>query len=153
MKSLEIDEKINRMVWCPRVGRSISLLTTNGMQLILCHLIEYFQLIRSLRLDKTVKLYRLNERRIHKIGDMNGVSNSLTSLKIPTLATYDTVVYSSCRREFANAHAYHVNAISLNSDKETFISADDLRINLWHLEVPDQSFSTFFGRHRREFPF
>jgi hypothetical protein len=27
------------------------------------------------------------------------------------------------------------------SDYETYISADDLRINLWNLEVSDQSFS------------
>lgn len=27
------------------------------------------------------------------------------------------------------------------SDGETFVSADDLRINLWHLEVTDQCFN------------
>jgi serine/threonine-protein phosphatase 2A regulatory subunit B len=45
------------------------------------------------------------------------------------------------RRIFANAHAYHINSISLNTDGETFISADDLRINLWNLQISDQSFS------------
>lgn len=47
------------------------------------------------------------------------------------------------RRFFANAHAYHINAVSVNSDQETFLSADDLRINLWHLDVTNQSFSMF----------
>ncbi len=46
------------------------------------------------------------------------------------------------RKIFANAHAYHINSISLNTDGETYISADDLRINLWNLETSDQSFST-----------
>ena len=46
-----------------------------------------------------------------------------------------------CRRAYANAHTYHVNSIALSSDRETFISADDLRINLWHLEVSDRAFN------------
>ena len=29
----------------------------------------------------------------------------------------------------------------LRSDGETFVSADDLRINLWHLEVTSQCFN------------
>ncbi|KAL9547844.1 Protein phosphatase PP2A regulatory subunit B [Mucor bainieri] len=39
------------------------------------------------------------------------------------------------------AHAYHINSISINSDSETYISADDLRINLWNLDISDQSFN------------
>jgi hypothetical protein len=42
---------------------------------------------------------------------------------------------------YANAHTYHINSISVNSDQQTFLSADDLRINLWNLEVTDQSFN------------
>ena len=36
------------------------------------------------------------------------------------------------RRVYGNAHAYHINSISLNSDGETYLSADDLRINVWY---------------------
>ena len=42
---------------------------------------------------------------------------------------------------FANAHTYHINSVSVNSDQETFLSADDLRVNLWHLDVPGASFN------------
>ena len=42
---------------------------------------------------------------------------------------------------YANAHAYHINSISMSSDQETFMSADDLRINLWHLDVTDCAFN------------
>jgi len=42
---------------------------------------------------------------------------------------------------YSNAHTYHINSISLNTDGETYISADDLRINLWNLEIADQSFN------------
>lgn len=45
------------------------------------------------------------------------------------------------RRVFANGHTYHVNSISVNSDGETYLSADDLRINMWHLGITDRSFS------------
>lgn len=53
----------------------------------------------------------------------------------------ENVVAASTRRVFANAHAYHINSISLNSDCETYISSDDLRINLWNLSISDQSFN------------
>ena len=53
----------------------------------------------------------------------------------------ELMVEATPKRVFANAHTYHINSISLNSDQETFLSADDLRINLWHTEVTDQSFS------------
>ena len=42
---------------------------------------------------------------------------------------------------FSNAHTYHINAISISSDQETFISSDDLRVNLWHLDHTNQSFN------------
>lgn len=69
---------------------------------------------------------------------------SFTSLKVNNLF-YDILfllqVEASPRRIFANAHTYHINSISVNSDQETYLSADDLRINLWHLEITDQSFN------------
>ena len=62
-------------------------------------------------------------------------------LVIPRLSTIETVVACQPRRTFANAHAYHINSISVNSDGETFLSADDLRINLWNLSVSGQTFN------------
>ena len=56
----------------------------------------------------------------------------------------ELMVEATPKRVFGNAHTYHINSISLNSDQETFLSADDLRINLWHTEVTDQSFSKSF---------
>jgi serine/threonine-protein phosphatase 2A regulatory subunit B len=55
----------------------------------------------------------------------------------------ELMVEATPKRVFGNAHTYHINSISLNSDQETFLSADDLRINLWHTEVTDQSFSKY----------
>lgn len=63
---------------------------------------------------------------------------------MPTIKPMELMVEASPRRIFANAHTYHINSISVNSDQETYLSADDLRINLWHLEITDQSFSILF---------
>jgi len=65
----------------------------------------------------------------------------INSLKVPQLTVKDTVVTATPRRVYSNAHAYHINSISLNSDGETYLSADDLRINLWNLGISDKSFN------------
>jgi len=53
----------------------------------------------------------------------------------------DNIIAAVPRKVYANAHAYHIHSISVNSDQETYISADDLRVNLWNLNISDQSFS------------
>lgn len=60
---------------------------------------------------------------------------------MPKVTPQERIYAHTARRTFANAHTYHINSISVNSDGETFISADDLRINLWNLEITDQSFN------------
>lgn len=66
--------------------------------------------------------------------------------QVPVIKPMELMVEASPRRIFANAHTYHINSISVNSDQETYLSADDLRINLWHLEITDQSFSILIIR-------
>uniref|UniRef100_A0A0E0E2W9 Serine/threonine-protein phosphatase 2A 55 kDa regulatory subunit B n=1 Tax=Oryza meridionalis TaxID=40149 RepID=A0A0E0E2W9_9ORYZ len=94
LKSLEIEEKINKIRWCQTANNSLSLLSTN---------------------DKTIKYWKV--------------------------ASQDVNLVARCRRVYAHAHDYHINSISTNSDGETYISADDLRINLWNLEINNQSFN------------
>jgi len=74
-------------------------------------------------------------------------------LQLPKLVPQERVFAHVPKRVYANAHAYHINSISVNSDGETFISADDLRINLWNLGISDQSFSIFFLFNFSSFPF
>lgn len=64
-------------------------------------------------------------------------------LRLPRMTYHDTIVAAVPRKVYANAHAYHINSVSVNSDGETYMSADDLRINLWNLNISDQSFSAF----------
>ncbi|RXN28748.1 serine threonine- phosphatase 2A 55 kDa regulatory subunit B beta isoform [Labeo rohita] len=64
-----------------------------------------------------------------------------TDDKVPVLRPMDLMVEATPRRIFSNAHTYHINSISVNSDYETYMSTDDLRINLWNLEITNRSFS------------
>ncbi|CAN0877993.1 Serine/threonine protein phosphatase 2A 55 kDa regulatory subunit B beta isoform [Linum grandiflorum] len=73
--------------------------------------------------------------------DFNIPAGGFPSLRLPVVTSAETSLVARCRRVYAHAHDYHINSISSNSDGETFISADDLRINLWNLEISNQSFN------------
>ncbi|KAK1313301.1 Serine/threonine protein phosphatase 2A 55 kDa regulatory subunit B beta isoform [Acorus calamus] len=163
LKSLEIEEKINKIQWCETANGALFLLSTN---------------------DKTIKYWKVQEKKVKKICEMNmdpscsvgngsipGPSTSpgskmnlanggcserpynylsndfsfppggFPSLHLPVVTSQETSLVARCRRIYAHAHDYHINSISVNSDGETFISADDLRINLWNLEISNQSFN------------
>ncbi|XP_042020795.1 serine/threonine protein phosphatase 2A 55 kDa regulatory subunit B beta isoform-like [Salvia splendens] len=163
LKSLEIEEKINKIRWCQAANGALFLLSTN---------------------DKTIKFWKVQEKKVKKLSDMNAdtfksagnssvasssissglkqglangnstdrsnnsLSNALTfpsggipSLRLPVVTSGETNLVARCRRVYAHAHDYHINSISNNSDGETFISADDLRVNLWNLEISNQSFN------------
>ncbi|KAK9112963.1 hypothetical protein Scep_020482 [Stephania cephalantha] len=143
LKSLEIEEKINKVRWCQTANDALSLLSTN---------------------DKTIKYWKVQEKKVKKICEMNldtsasarngkmaGQTGAMfdfvfppggfPALHLPVIVSHDTNLVPRCRRMYAHAHDYHINSISNNSDGETFISADDLRINLWNLEISNQSFN------------
>ncbi|XP_056650884.1 serine/threonine-protein phosphatase 2A 55 kDa regulatory subunit B delta isoform isoform X2 [Monodelphis domestica] len=127
LKSLEIEEKINKIRWLPQQNAAHFLLSTN---------------------DKTIKLWKISERdkraEGYNLKDEDGRLRNpfrITALRVPILKPTELMVEASPRRVFANAHTYHINSISVNSDHETYLSADDLRINLWHLEITNRSFN------------
>eukprot|EP01065_Artemidia_motanka_P008500 TRINITY_DN14287_c0_g1_i1.p1 TRINITY_DN14287_c0_g1~~TRINITY_DN14287_c0_g1_i1.p1 ORF type:complete len:481 (+),score=153.39 TRINITY_DN14287_c0_g1_i1:72-1514(+) len=128
LKSIEIEEKINKIRWVPRRSCCHLLLTTN---------------------DKTAKLW--------KVGPTTAAAFAVTSSHLrraqqqqasgkkrpaPTAPNLDPFggevpaqqLIASCRRVYGGVHQYNINALSLCSDGESFLSADDLRMELWHLE-------------------
>lgn len=120
LKSLEIEEKINKIRWLKRKNPAHFLLSTN---------------------DKTIKLWKISERDKKIDGNFNirededgNCFNDVQSLSLPQIKTMDLVVESTPKRIYANAHTYHINSISVNSDQETYLSADDLRLYCWNLE-------------------
>ncbi|KAL4431604.1 hypothetical protein ABPG77_001446 [Micractinium sp. CCAP 211/92] len=153
LKSLEIEEKINKVRWVKGrcSPRCHLLLTTN---------------------DKTIKLWKVYEKKVASLAEFNLQNGSSTlnaggrpgsgggpyspdklsaacsaaaaapgALRIPRVVGTETLLATRCKRSYANAHTYHINSIALSSDCETFISADDLRVNLWHLDRQDQAFN------------
>ncbi|XP_024006158.1 serine/threonine protein phosphatase 2A 55 kDa regulatory subunit B alpha isoform isoform X2 [Eutrema salsugineum] len=147
LKSLEIEEKINKIRWCQTANGALFLLSTN---------------------DKTIKFWKVQDKKIKKICDINSdpsravgngtiatsvnggvpeannsfIPGGISSLRLPVVVTsHESSPVARCRRVYSHAHDYHINSISNNSDGETFISADDLRINLWNLEISNQSFN------------
>ncbi|GAA5972070.1 hypothetical protein JCM8115_000813 [Rhodotorula mucilaginosa] len=156
LKSLEIEEKINKIRWCKRQNAAHFLLSTN---------------------DKTIKLWKVFEKSLKVVAENNSSAqagpnppspppasalpssglpsspsaaasssggtdvNGTPYLRLPRMTYHDTIVAAVPRKVYANAHAYHINSVSVNSDGETYMSADDLRINLWNLNISDQSFN------------
>ncbi|CCI45692.1 unnamed protein product [Albugo candida] len=129
LKSLEIEEKINQIKWCQNSNNAHYLLSTN---------------------DKTIKLWKAHERNVREIshydagnGNTNGsgLKDGNSSINIPRYWNCNRILATKTKRVYANAHTYHINSIALNSDGETFMSADDLRVNLWSLGISNQSFN------------
>ncbi|KAF5383850.1 hypothetical protein D9615_003655 [Tricholomella constricta] len=128
LKSLEIEEKINKIRWCRRQNSAHFLLSTN---------------------DKTIKLWKVFEKSLRVVSESNHYDGQRPlpppsapgHLRLPRMSQQDNIIAAVPRKVYANAHAYHIHSISVNSDQETYISADDLRINLWNLNISDQSFN------------
>uniref|UniRef100_A0A804QSI0 Serine/threonine-protein phosphatase 2A 55 kDa regulatory subunit B n=1 Tax=Zea mays TaxID=4577 RepID=A0A804QSI0_MAIZE len=124
LKSLEIEEKINQIKWCQAANGALYLLSTN---------------------DKTIKFWKVQEKKVKKLSEMNldrsaapangspggvgylspSLSNGnalkpgrLPLLRLPVVVTsQETSLATSCRRVYAHAHDYHINSISNNSNQ------------------------------------
>ncbi|GLT83801.1 hypothetical protein SLE2022_020720 [Rubroshorea leprosula] len=134
LKSVEIEEKINKVKWCTVSNGSLFILSTN---------------------DKTIKLWKVKDRKVKKVKEMDLhqrifsentllAERSFRSEQHELHAKIDNnedTAYARCRKVYGQAHDFNVNSISYNSDGETFLSADDLRINLWNLEINNQCFN------------
>lgn len=77
--------------------------------------------------DKTIRLWKLKSKQ-HKSGSVVGQTTA------PPVKAHPRMIFS-------NGHIYHINSLSLNSDGETFLTSDDLRINLWHLSTNSECFN------------
>lgn len=158
LKSLEIEEKINKLRWCAAQNGSQFILSTN---------------------DKTIKLWKIKERRVKKVKEVDhhplvcsenallaersfmsgqgkqSINNghhlewteTMAANMLPFQEVHSKIIdledtaRTRCRKVYAHAHDFNINSISNNSDGETFVSADDLRINLWNLDISDQCFN------------
>jgi len=138
LKSMEIEEKINRIRFLPRANDSLMLLTTN---------------------DKTLKLWKVFSKASSQIfmsspdeyseeddvdsddGNSHRKNKKADRVVLPEIEEGTETMTALSKTVYANAHAFHINSVSLCSDQETFLSADDLRVNLWSLESAAECFN------------
>ncbi len=167
LKSLEIEERINKVKWLPERSRNaLFLLSTN---------------------DKTIKLWKIRERgnsfvsmvmnpqqiseavtptatttnssssmvfndpvkhvttslSKFRLGNNSHCSShgSMPRLELPRLRYGKPYVVANPSRVFANGYVYHISSIHPSSDGEHFIVSDDFRINLQNLNVTDCIFN------------
>lgn len=142
LKSMDIEEKINRIRFLPRGNDSLMMLTTN---------------------DKTVKLWKVFAKGVNQMytptaspsglsdddeeddtsseSESDGNGDDDGRVVLPAIDDGGETMTALAKSVYANAHAFHINSISLCSDQETFLSADDLRINLWALGSASDCFN------------
>ncbi|KAJ6251763.1 protein phosphatase pp2a regulatory subunit b [Anaeramoeba flamelloides] len=125
IKSLEVSEKINKIQWIKRRNQSHLLLTTN---------------------DQAIKLWKIITKKIRSFDNINSKKeqqnlNSENNFHFPKMEVTQVEKKSTNTKIYGDAHVYNINSISLSCDDETFISSDDLRINLWNLERSDKAFN------------
>ncbi|VDN98523.1 unnamed protein product [Rodentolepis nana] len=157
LKSLEIEEKINSIMWLPICNNSLQLLTTNDKVIKLWRMSEQSPTAYNFNFRKTQRDDQSCDDECplsgsSSNGDPSPTSEnndvysslksaaSLNSLRIPRYQKRKNLTIEvRSRKIYPNAHTYHINSLSLSSDQETFLSADDLRINLWHINHNEQS--------------
>jgi serine/threonine-protein phosphatase 2A regulatory subunit B len=92
--------------------------------------------------DKTVKLWKVYSTQKKEFRAANKASKNEKELEIPKIKHgQNRTWHHSLKRSYPNLHNYHINSISVCANGENFISSDDLRINLWHLENKVQAFN------------
>ncbi|KAJ7956217.1 Serine/threonine-protein phosphatase 2A 55 kDa regulatory subunit B [Quillaja saponaria] len=158
LKSVEIEERINKLKWCATHSGLLFILSAN---------------------DKTIKQWKVKDHKVKKVKEMSPIpvlcpenvllaegsftneeespsiahschlewTEKLAQNHSPYQDTHARIgdiegaSRARCRKVYTHAHDFSINSISNNSDGETFISADDLRINLWNLDVSEQCFN------------
>ncbi|XP_022135336.1 serine/threonine protein phosphatase 2A 55 kDa regulatory subunit B beta isoform-like [Momordica charantia] len=158
LKSLEIEEKINEVSWCVSPNGSRFILSTNDKTIKLWKVKDHkVKTVKEMNPNRFVssenallaetsftsepnKLPLSNGCHWEWSGNM--AKNNVASKDIHAMiADPDSTSQRRCRKVYSHAHDFNINSISSNSDGETFISADDLRINLWNLEISNQCFN------------
>lgn len=121
LKSVDIEPKINAIEVLPTESDSNFLLTSN---------------------DKTIKLWKLNEKAVKKGEKLQRKANMPKSaLTMPKVKVLETGLAPSIKRTYPMLHNYNINSVSACINGENFISADDLVVNMWSLDATDKAFS------------
>jgi len=117
LKSINISEGLTGLQWLPKISSTNLLLTSN---------------------EKVVNLWKMGIKKLNKLKTQDTEDGSIV---IPTIETYDKAPFTAIYKSYENGHPFSIHSISINSDGETFISSDDLSINLWNFENTSECFN------------
>jgi len=113
LNSQQIPEKINCIEWINQFPNSKPQLMTAN--------------------DKLIKLWKLDFKREKRYESCKKLL-SKGKFMLPRSKVVNESWEGKMRSFYRNAHEYHINSMSQCSDGETFLSADDLRVNIWNIE-------------------
>lgn len=120
LKSMDIEPKINAIEFLPSENETHFVLTSN---------------------DKTIKLWKINEKMVKKSEKFSRKANiTKSNLTMPKVKMVDSGLTPSIKKTYPILHSYNINSISACSNNEGFLSSDDLTVNLWSLTSMDKSF-------------
>ena len=88
LKSLEIEERINKIRWCKGRAGPLFLLSTN---------------------DKTIKFWKVYEKKVRMVSSRNvevrsGCNPFIAQLRMPTLHPVQSIATATLKRTFSNGH-------------------------------------------------
>ena len=83
--------------------------------------------------DKLIKLWRLEFKKEKKYESCKKLLQK-GKLVMPRSKVINESWEGKWKSFYRNGHEYHINSLCMSSDGENFLSADDLRINLWNVE-------------------
>jgi serine/threonine-protein phosphatase 2A regulatory subunit B len=82
--------------------------------------------------DRVIKLWRFEYRQQRERTKSSIGPNG--QIIMPQSRVVDEGYENIERKQFKSCHNYNINSMSASPDGENFLSADDLRVNLWSLE-------------------
>jgi serine/threonine-protein phosphatase 2A regulatory subunit B len=111
LKSIELDEKINAIEFVNNKQSALQMLSTN---------------------DRIIKLWKFDYK-VHKEFSKCSIGPG-GELVLPKNTSVEEGYEPVERKQFKFCHNYNINTMSVSPDGENFLSADELRVNLWSLE-------------------
>lgn len=90
--------------------------------------------------DTVMKLWKVYERNTFYTDAVSSLESG-KGLTLPRKFDNNIISSTPMWSSFKNSHLYRINSVSLSSDHETLVSADDVSINQWDLNHTDKCYS------------
>lgn len=141
VKSEAVAEKINTVKFGPTSHEAMYLLTTNKKQIKLWKVTEKEQYkVQGWNIDPSATSFYYTQAR----SPLNTTRGKpvVKTLKVPKKIVTETTKMPTLRKMYADdVHAYDVSTLSVMADKTSFLSGDNLRINLWDMNIETHAYN------------